>query len=93
MGSQLTHTENTIIKITCEIASNMAEIVHKLKINGMTCGGCSKRVNTVLSEASWIIDVDVSHESGDGYVTTLSDVSVDRVIEMINSTGYQAIEI
>ena len=47
----------------------------------------------VLSEASWIIDVDVSHESGDGYVTTLSDVSVDRVIEMINSTGYQAIEI
>ena len=37
----------------------MAEIVHKLKINGMTCGGCSKRVNTVLSEASWVIDVDV----------------------------------
>ena len=71
----------------------MAEIVHKLKINGMTCGGCSERVNTVLSEASWIIDVDVSHESGDGYVPTLSDVSVDRVIEMINSTGYQAIEI
>ena len=71
----------------------MAEIVHKLKINGMTCGGCSKRVNKVLSEASWIIDVDISHESGDGYVTTLSDVSVDRVIEMINSTGYQAIEI
>ena len=93
MGSQLTHTENTIIKITCEIACNMAEIVHKLKINGMTCGGCAKRVNTVLSEASWIIDVDVSHESGDGYVTTLSDVSVDRVIEMINSTGYQAVEI
>ena len=71
----------------------MAEIVHKLKINGMTCDGCSKRVNTVLSKASWVIDVEVSHESGNGYVTTLSDVSVDRVIEMINSTGYQAIEI
>ena len=71
----------------------MAEIVHKLKINGMTCGGCSKRINTVLSEASWVIDVDISHESGNGCVTTLSNVSVDRVIEMINSTGYQAIKI
>ena len=71
----------------------MAGIVHKLKINGMTCGGCSKRVNTVLGEASWVIDANISHESGNGYVTTLSDVSVDRVIEMINSTGYQAIEI
>ena len=71
----------------------MAEIVHKLKINGMTCGGCSKRVNRVLSEASWVIDADISHESGKEYVTTPSDVSVDRVIEMINSTGYQAIKI
>ncbi len=71
----------------------MAEIVHKLKISGMTCGGCSKRVNTVLSEASWVIDADISHESGNGYVTTLSDVSIGRVIEMINSTGYQANEI
>ena len=71
----------------------MAEIVHNLKIDGMTCDGCSKRVNSVLSEASWVIDVDISHETGNGYVTTLSDVSVDRVIEMINSTGYQAIEI
>ena len=71
----------------------MAEIVHKLKINGMTCGGCAIRVYTVLSEASWVIEADIYHESGNGYVTTLSDVSVDRVIEMINSTGYQAIEI
>tara|TARA_B100000214_G_scaffold287255_1_gene216834 strand:+ start:585 stop:800 length:216 start_codon:yes stop_codon:yes gene_type:complete len=71
----------------------VAEIVHKLKISGMTCSGCSKRVNTVLNEASWVIDVDISHESGNGYVTTLSDVSIGRVIEMINSTGYQANEI
>ncbi len=71
----------------------MAQIVHKLKIEGMTCGGCSKRINTVLSGVSWVIDVDISHESSNGYVTTPSDVSVDRVIEMINSTGYQAIKI
>ena len=71
----------------------MAEIVHKLKINGMTCGGCSKRISTVLSGVSWVIDVDISHESNNGYVTTSSDVSVDRVIEMINTTGYQAIKI
>ena len=71
----------------------MAEIVHNLKINGMTCGGCSNRVNTVLNEASWIIDADISHETGYGHITTLSDISVDRVIEAINSTGYEAIEI
>jgi copper chaperone CopZ len=71
----------------------MAEIVHKLKINGMTCGGCSKRVTTVLNKALWVIDADISHETGKGYITTLTDVSIDRVIEIVNSTGYHAIEI
>ena len=68
----------------------MPEIVHRLEITGMTCGGCSKRVTTVLNNASWVIDADISLETGNGYITTLSDVSVDRIIEKINSTGYQA---
>ena len=71
----------------------MPKIVHKLKIDGMTCGGCSNRVTTVLNKALWVIDADVSHETGEGYITTSSDVSIDRVIGIVNSTGYHAIKI
>lgn len=71
----------------------MEHIVHVLRIDGMTCDGCVNRVKTVLSKALEVIDADISHESGNGRIKTRGDVSIDRVIEIVNTTGYTALEI
>ena len=68
----------------------MSEQVHTLNITGMTCGGCSDRVTHVLEATQGVLKADISHENNSGVVTTSPEVSMSQVIELVNSTGFEA---
>jgi|TARA_B110000495_G_scaffold61376_1_gene52206 copper chaperone CopZ len=68
----------------------MSEQVHTLTITGMTCGGCSDRVTRVLEATPGVLKADISHENNSGVVTTSPEVPMSQVIELVNSTGFEA---
>ena len=69
---------------------SMADTVHSLSISGMTCGGCSSRLQRVLESTPGVLKAKISHDSGAGLVTTGSEVSSDFLIKVINSAGFEA---
>ncbi len=68
----------------------MSEQVHTLNITGMTCGGCSDRVTHVLEATQGVLKADISHETDSGVVTTSKELSTRQVLEIIQSTGFEA---
>ena len=68
----------------------MGERVHKLSIYGMTCGGCTSRVKSVLEVNPDVLDVKLSHEQDAGVITTTDKLTTDNVIVMVNSAGFIA---
>lgn len=62
--------------------------VHHLKIDGMTCGGCSGRVARVLEAMDGVERAEVDHVEGTGVITTDSSVTMDMVLEVVRGTGF-----
>ncbi|MDA0878693.1 MAG: heavy metal-associated domain-containing protein [archaeon] len=62
--------------------------VHHLKIDGMTCGGCSGRVTRVLEAMDGVERAEVDHVEGTGVITTASSVTMDMVLEVVQGTGF-----
>ena len=62
----------------------------KLHITGMTCGGCVKSVNAVLTSLTGVQQVNVSLE---GFAEVQFDehqISVAQLIEAIEDAGFDA---
>ncbi|MDE0869574.1 MAG: heavy metal-associated domain-containing protein [Candidatus Poseidoniaceae archaeon] len=68
----------------------MAEQVHTLNITGMTCSGCSGRIMRVLEATPGVLKADISHDTGSGIVTTSTEVSTSKLVEIVNSVGFEA---
>ena len=68
----------------------MTEQVHALNITGMTCSGCSDRIIRVLEAIPGVLKADISHETDSGVVTTSKELSTRQVLEIIQSTGFEA---
>ncbi|WP_221796047.1 heavy-metal-associated domain-containing protein [Oceanobacter mangrovi] len=60
----------------------------KLKVEGMTCGGCVKSVTAIIKELDEAADVQVSLETG--LVETNAKTSVEAVAEALDDAGFPA---
>ncbi len=63
---------------------------HVLSIQGMTCGGCSGRVERVLNQTQGVLKATISHETNDGVIITDSTLSSQQVVAIVQATGFDA---
>jgi len=64
-------------------------IRHVVDIVGMTCGGCSGRLQKVLMEKSGIISAEVSHELGRATIHSTTSVTELDIRKIVQSTGFE----
>ena len=62
----------------------------KIEIGGMTCGGCSGRVKSVLELNLNVESAEISHENNEGTVVTNGQISAEEVVKIIEQTGFTA---
>jgi len=62
----------------------------KLKIDGMTCGGCANAVKRVLSSNPSVTGVTVDLEAGYATVETSADVDPAQLVAAVEDAGYDA---
>jgi copper chaperone len=60
----------------------------KLKVNGMTCGRCAKRVTTALTRVPNVKLVEVDLARGEALIE--GDVDVSAALDAAKSAGYDA---
>lgn len=83
---------NATLQITELMWRTMSQITHHVAISGMTCGGCSGRVTNVLENTPGVIQAEISHESNSGVVVSTDEISIQKIIEIVNNTGFEASE-
>jgi Cu2+-exporting ATPase/Cu+-exporting ATPase len=66
-------------------------MVKKLKIEGMSCGHCSARVEKVLKGVAGVEKADVNLSAGTAEVTLSGDVADAALTEPVTKAGYPAI--
>ncbi|KAA3598886.1 MAG: hypothetical protein D8M57_12955 [Candidatus Scalindua sp. AMX11] len=60
-----------------------------LNITGMTCGGCSSKIQKALTECPGVKDAKVDHESGKAVVEVESGkAKADKLIETVEGLGF-----
>ena len=62
----------------------------EFQINGMTCGGCSGRVKSVLEMNLNVESAEISHETNSGVVKTNGQISAEELVKIIEQTGFTA---
>lgn len=61
----------------------------ELKVNGMTCGACSKTVKSALLRVTGVKDAVVSHEEGKAVVIIeKGKASTDEIIKAVEQAGF-----
>ena len=69
-----------------------AEVIN-VKVDGMTCGGCSGKVNQALTKINGVKKQEVCHVSNKAVVEfDPKKVSREKVLAAINSTGFKVVE-
>jgi copper chaperone CopZ len=63
----------------------------KLKITGMTCGGCANHIHRALSETKGVVDMEVKYP-GDSAIITYkpNEIKFEEIIRTIEKSGYNA---
>lgn len=59
----------------------------KLKVSGMTCGGCAKSVTNAVKKVAPEADVNVDLNAGE--VTVAGSAARDRVAAAITAAGFE----
>lgn len=59
---------------------------YSLKLDGLTCGGCVKAVNTALEQLDGIESYEVTQESA----LIRGTISLDTLIDAIENAGFEA---
>lgn len=62
-----------------------------LKIEGMSCGHCSKRVKDALEAVKGVASAEVSHETGMAVVKLDADVADKTLEKAVVKAGYKVI--
>jgi mercuric transport protein len=82
--------------LTLALASMSASAASKtvtIKVEGMHCGGCSSSVTKALKATEGVEDVQVSFEKGEAIIKYDDQkVTVAKLREVINGTGFKAVE-
>ncbi len=66
----------------------------KLKVTGMTCGGCSSRIHNALKKKEGIIDDEVEYPSDLAVVKYDPDkITEEEIIKVIKKAGFTAVVI
>jgi copper chaperone CopZ len=64
----------------------------KLAIQGMSCGGCSSRLSSLLEKAPGVSAVVVSHDDNNGEISIDEAViSKDQVVAIIEKAGFDVV--
>lgn len=61
----------------------------ELKVEGMVCGGCEKRVVNALSDLQGVSEVVASHQNGTVLVKMTEEVDVEVLKEKIEDLGFE----
>ena len=63
----------------------------ELKVNGMTCGACSKTVKSALLKVTGVKDAVVSHDEGKAVVTVeKGKANTQELIKAVETAGFSA---
>ena len=69
----------------------MATETRVINVEGMTCGGCVKSVDSAVSQLQGVQSVDVDLEGNKASVTyDASTVTVEAIVEAIEDAGFDA---
>ncbi len=60
-----------------------------LKIDGMMCGMCEAHVNDAIRGAFDVKKVTSSHKKGETEIISESELSEDKLAEIVGKTGYK----
>ena len=61
----------------------------ELKVEGMVCGGCEKRVENSLSTLEGVSEVIANHQNGTVLVKMTEEVEVEVLKEKIEDLGFE----
>lgn len=64
-------------------------MVTKIKVKGMSCGHCVKRVTRALESLPGLKNVKVDLQSGEAAFEKPDKVSMDEIVKAIQEAGYQ----
>lgn len=64
----------------------------ELKINGMVCGGCEKRVKSALSSINGVENVEADHNTGKVIINSKENLDFEEIKEKITDIGFEIIE-
>lgn len=64
----------------------------KIKVEGMVCGGCEKRVENAVKEIEGVKKVTANHKKGIVTVMAEEGVSKETVQEAIQDIGFEIVE-
>jgi copper chaperone len=65
----------------------------RLKVDGMTCGGCVRAVQTVLSRMDKVYNVAVDLAAGEAVVSAQDGIDAAALIATVEDAGYEARQI
>ena len=62
----------------------------KIKVKGMTCGGCADGVKVALSGVEGVSEIDNSNwQTGDIVLKSSSEINIDGIKAALDNTPYQ----
>lgn len=61
---------------------------HVIEVVGMTCGGCSARLERVFMGKTGIISAEVDHDYGRAIIHADDSVTALDIMEIVQSTGF-----
>ena len=61
----------------------------ELKVEGMVCGGCEKRVVNSLSTLEGVSEVIANHQTGTVLVKMTEDIDIEELKEKIEDLGFE----
>jgi mercuric transport protein len=81
-----------LVLALASLTASAASKTVTIKVEGMHCGNCSASVAKALKATDGVEEVTVSFEKGEAWVKYDDQkVSLSKLQEVINSTGYKAI--
>ncbi|MFT5882304.1 MAG: copper chaperone CopZ [Crocinitomicaceae bacterium] len=81
-------TECDLAKSKCPQDCKKASITH-VNVTGMTCGGCSKKLNTALAAVKGVEVKKICHKSGSVDVVLSDGATAAQVTEVITKSGFK----
>ena len=64
----------------------------ELKVQGMSCSGCEKRVENALNTIAGILEVKANHNENLVKINMDKDIEIDEIKETIEDLGYEVVD-